>query len=195
MSLRLPAEAEPADGKKTLTRALWTLKGLRALNLSQNCFKACPPGLSSLTNLQYLDMSHCKDLKVWADHALASAAPCRQPAHGRLSARAPAAELLLSICNPKAADCHITAGAAAHPCSNPVALLAQHTRLPQIQAPLTPLLKLPRLQLVDLRGVHDNNAHLSYWDADKCTAMSHLAALSKALKKRPAAGKLLMDVE
>ena len=73
MSLRLPSEATPADGKKTLPRALWTLKGLQALNLSQNCFKACPPGLSLLTGLQYLDLSHCKLMKVRAASPTVSA--------------------------------------------------------------------------------------------------------------------------
>ena len=64
MSLVLPEESAPLDGKRILPRALWTLKALRALNLSQNAFKSCPAGLSQLSNLQFLDLSGCKDMQV-----------------------------------------------------------------------------------------------------------------------------------
>ena len=72
MALVLPEESAPQDGKKILPRAVWTLKALRALNLSQNAFKSCPLGLSQLTNLQFLDVSGCKEMQVGlpAVHAL-----------------------------------------------------------------------------------------------------------------------------
>lgn len=82
MTLVLPEEAAPQDNKKILPRALWTLKALRALNLSQNAFKSCPAGLSQLSNLQFLDLSGCKEMQVRMPavpskcHLLASIVTC-----------------------------------------------------------------------------------------------------------------------
>ena len=88
MALILPEESAPQDGRKILPRAVWTLKALRALNLSQNAFKSCPAGLSQLTNLQFLDVSGCKEMQVrtptvlpctWACYMAHDDGPC-QPA-------------------------------------------------------------------------------------------------------------------
>lgn len=58
------------------------------------------------------------------------------------------------------------------------------------------LQRLPILELVDLRGVHSpaESSH-SYWDKTKCESMSHMASLSKTLKKKQPAGKVLLDLD
>jgi hypothetical protein len=54
----------------------------------------------------------------------------------------------------------------------------------RVAAPLTPLLTLPDLTAVDLRGVHAENG-LGYWSAAKCVTMKHVAEFARAAKRRP----------
>ena len=63
----------------------------------------------------------------------------------------------------------------------------------QVAAPLTSLAALPQLILVDVRGVHDEQS--PYWGAAKCETMRHLAALSKALRRRRPGARVAMDLQ
>lgn len=61
-----------------------------------------------------------------------------------------------------------------------------------VQAPLHDLVALPRLELVDMRGTHVED--YPYWTEAKCTTMRHIAALTKALRRKRPAARVLMDV-
>ena len=66
----------------------------------------------------------------------------------------------------------------------------------QITAPLSMLQRLPLLELADMRGVHaPAESNQTYWDKTKCEAMSHMATLSKLLKKKRPPGKVLLDLD
>ncbi|GFH19182.1 F-box domain-containing protein [Haematococcus lacustris] len=61
-----------------------------------------------------------------------------------------------------------------------------------IARPLATLLTaLPRLQVLDARGIHIEPG--SCWSEAKCRTMAHLAAGAKLMKRRPYPQKLLMD--
>ena len=64
----------------------------------------------------------------------------------------------------------------------------------QVTAPLHTLNKLKELRLVDLRGIHAE-VHLTYWSEAKCASMRHVSNFSKALKRRPRPGKVLIDLD
>ena len=63
----------------------------------------------------------------------------------------------------------------------------------QVASPLTSLTALPQLRFVDMRGVHDEQS--PYWGAAKCETMRHLAALSKALRRRRSGARVAMDLQ
>ncbi|KAJ9522316.1 hypothetical protein QJQ45_008210 [Haematococcus lacustris] len=61
-----------------------------------------------------------------------------------------------------------------------------------IVRPLAPLLTaLPRLQVLDARGIHVEPG--SCWSEAKCRTMAHLASGAKLMRRRPYPQKLLMD--
>ena len=72
----------------------------------------------------------------------------------------------------------------AGPCSEPRAQCEEHKCAWQVLAPLTVLLGLPVLRVVDLRGLHEEPA-LGYWSEAKCTSMRYVASFTKALRRRP----------
>ena len=63
----------------------------------------------------------------------------------------------------------------------------------QVATPLTSLTALPQLRFVDMRGVHAEQS--PYWGAAKCETMRHLAALSKALRRRRPGARVVMDLQ
>jgi hypothetical protein len=62
----------------------------------------------------------------------------------------------------------------------------------QVPAPLTTLTALSRLQLLDMRGIHEE-AH-NYWTDAKCTTMNHVSGLMKLMRRRGTSSRVLMDV-
>jgi hypothetical protein len=64
----------------------------------------------------------------------------------------------------------------------------------QVLQPLTWMGKLPNMQLVDFRGIHDE-AGVGYWTESKCTTMRYISAAAKQLKRRCASVKLLVDTD
>ncbi len=64
----------------------------------------------------------------------------------------------------------------------------------QVPTPLTCLLSLPALKVVDLRGVHETS-NIGFWPEAKCVTMSHITALTKALKRRAYPTKVLVEVD
>ncbi len=64
----------------------------------------------------------------------------------------------------------------------------------QVLAPLSALLGLPALRVVDMRGLHEEPA-LGYWSEAKCTSMRYVSAFTKALRRRPYATKVLCRVD
>ena len=64
----------------------------------------------------------------------------------------------------------------------------------QVRRPLGMLSGLPALANVDLRGIHEEGG-IGYWSEAKCASMRHVSALTKALKRRPYATRVLVDVD
>ncbi len=64
----------------------------------------------------------------------------------------------------------------------------------QVPTPLTSLLAMPNLRVVDLRGVHETS-NIGFWPEAKCVTMSNITALTKALKRRAYPTKVLVDVD
>jgi len=72
--------------------------------------------------------------------------------------------------------------------------LNRHCMALQVLAPLSTLLGLPALRVVDMRGLHEEPA-LGYWSEAKCTSMRYVSAFTKALRRRPYATKVLCRVD
>lgn len=64
----------------------------------------------------------------------------------------------------------------------------------QVPAPLTSLQAMPALKTVDFRGIHETS-NMGYWPEAKCTTMSHVTDLTKSLKRRPYATKVLIELD
>ena len=62
----------------------------------------------------------------------------------------------------------------------------------QVPTPLTKLYALRRLKLVDARFIHKEHG-IAYWSKDKCITMNNMSAWQKALRRRGANVKFLLD--
>ncbi len=56
---------------------------------------------------------------------------------------------------------------------------------------MTPLLALPRLRLLDLRGCHEE--HLGFWGEEKCNTMSFISAFAR-IQRRKGMASVLHDM-
>lgn len=62
----------------------------------------------------------------------------------------------------------------------------------EVKSPLAQLQGLGRLQWLDMRAVHVEDA-AKYWSPAKCASMQHISALGKALRRRNRHIKVLFD--
>ena len=62
----------------------------------------------------------------------------------------------------------------------------------QVESSLHFIAKLPKLELVDLRGTHVEESLC--WSHKKCVTMQHASALMKALRRRQTHAHVLLDL-